>query len=134
MSQPAGLLPPLTLSYVRALRDAEWEERERAYHDTAVEELNSLVRKYNALAPYAVRRPYHVLQVELEKAYQECGEEILQGIAQRLQDQARTGGSGTWAEDEQEGQSRGGASVIGQDAKAVLRVRDVIWGWFRWRR
>ena len=73
MSQPAGLLPPLTLSYVRALRDAEWEERERAYHDTAVEELNSLVRKYNALAPYAVRRPYHVLQVELEKAYQECG-------------------------------------------------------------
>src|ERR1700761_5152419 len=53
------LTPPSTAD-VRALRDGEWETRERAYHDSALAEVNSLVRKYNGLAPYAVRRAYYV--------------------------------------------------------------------------
>lgn len=52
--QPAPFLAPLSLSTVTSLRDREWEERERTYYDTAIAELNSLVRKYNAIAPYAV--------------------------------------------------------------------------------
>lgn len=82
LSQPPGLLPKLSLAQVTALRDAEWEARERAYHDSAVDDLNALVRKYNGLAPYAVRRPYYTRTAELEKAYKDSGEDILRGIAE----------------------------------------------------
>ncbi|KAI9434410.1 hypothetical protein F5148DRAFT_83597 [Russula earlei] len=41
----------MSLADARALRDREWEARERAYHESALRELNLLVRKYNALAP-----------------------------------------------------------------------------------
>ncbi|KAH7887496.1 hypothetical protein F5I97DRAFT_837424 [Phlebopus sp. FC_14] len=86
MSQSAAMLPSLSFSTVTSLRDHEWEERERSYHDTAVGELNSLVRKYNAMAPYAVRRPYYTRDAELAKAYQDCGGDILRGIAERSQE------------------------------------------------
>ncbi|KAI8982745.1 hypothetical protein BD414DRAFT_523325 [Trametes punicea] len=82
-AHPAALLPKLTLADVIALRDPEWEERERGYHDTALEELNSLVRKYNGMAPYAVRRSYYVRSVELERVYREAGEDILKGLEER---------------------------------------------------
>ncbi|KAI0677182.1 hypothetical protein C8Q78DRAFT_961698 [Trametes maxima] len=80
---PAQLLPRLTIDDVIALRDPEWGARERGYHDTAIDELNSLVRKYNGLAPYAVRRPYYMLKVELERVYREAAEDILKGIQER---------------------------------------------------
>ncbi|KAH9062251.1 hypothetical protein EDB87DRAFT_330067 [Lactarius vividus] len=69
---------------VRALRDGEWETRERAYHDSALAEVNSLVRKYNALAPYAVRKAYYVREVELANMYDQSAEEILGEIERRL--------------------------------------------------
>jgi hypothetical protein len=56
---------------------------ERKYHDTAVEDVNALVRKYNGLAPYAVRRAYYARTVELEKAYTDAGPDILRGIKER---------------------------------------------------
>ncbi len=65
ISRPASLLPRLTVDDLTAWRDTEWEARERAYHETALEEINGLVRKYNGLAPYVVRRAYYVLGVEL---------------------------------------------------------------------
>ncbi|KAH9071616.1 hypothetical protein EDB83DRAFT_2575046, partial [Lactarius deliciosus] len=63
-----------SLADVQALRDEEWETRERAYHDSALAEVNSLVR--NALTPYAVRRAYYVREVELAKNYDQSAEEI----------------------------------------------------------
>ncbi|TFY67900.1 hypothetical protein EVG20_g3764 [Dentipellis fragilis] len=125
LSQPATLLPTFTLSDAVRLRDAEWEERERAYHDTAVEELNSLVRKYNAMAPYAVRRPYYMRSVELDKAYQDAGYEILQGLA--AQSQQKRGSTAIRFGDEEDGVIGGGAPV-----GRALRIRDVIRSWFGW--
>lgn len=78
--EPAAMLPTLSLATVTTVRDREWEDRERSYHDAAIAELNSLVRKYNATASYAVRRPYYTREVELGKAYEDCGEEILRAI------------------------------------------------------
>ncbi|KAH9927274.1 uncharacterized protein B0H18DRAFT_1003826 [Fomitopsis serialis] len=83
-SQPAAQLPQLQLDEVSALRDAEWEARERAFHDHALEEVNALVRKYNGLAPYAVRRAYYMRDTELEKTYRDSAEDILQGLADRV--------------------------------------------------
>lgn len=86
LSQPAATLPDLSLTMVTTVRDREWENRECSYHNTAIAELNSLVRKYNAVAPYAVRRPYYAQEVELKKAYEDCGEEILRAIKERREE------------------------------------------------
>lgn len=80
---PASLLPKLTLADVTAMRDAEWEAKERSYHETALDEVNALVRKYNGLAPYAVRRAYYMRAAELERAYRDAGEDILRGLEER---------------------------------------------------
>ena len=83
-SQPASQLPQLTLVEISALRDAEWEARERAFHEHALDEVNAIVRKYNGLAPYAVRRAYYMRETELEKAYRDSAEDILRGLAERV--------------------------------------------------
>ena len=82
-SQPASQLPQLTLVEISALRDAEWEAREQTFHDHALNEVNAVVRKYNGLAPYAVRRAYYMRDTELEKAYRDSAEDILRGLAER---------------------------------------------------
>ncbi|KAJ7599259.1 hypothetical protein C8J56DRAFT_769726 [Mycena floridula] len=72
-----------TVADIRPLRDPEWEQKERGYHDKALEEVNSLVRSFNGLAPYPVRRPYYVLQQELNRMYEDCSAEICQALAAR---------------------------------------------------
>ncbi len=123
-------LPSPSLADVRALRDREWETRERAYHDSALAEVNSLVRKYNALAPYAVRRAYYVREVELAKIYDESGDEILWEIKGRL----RGSGAGAKGEvrpggDDEEEKLLMGAPAAG-DVR-VLKLRDLFWQWIR---
>ena len=145
--------PSPSLPDIRALRDREWETLEKAYHDTALADVNSLVRKYNALAPYAVRRAYYVREVELAKIYHESGEEILR---ERRGDPARAARrsceSGeeilrelegwlrdSWAKAKDEaspGKDEAerllmGASLAGN--VRVLRLRDLFWQWIRQR-
>ncbi|KAI0313136.1 hypothetical protein OF83DRAFT_1086534 [Amylostereum chailletii] len=124
-AQPRFDALSLTLADVQAHRDPEWEARERAYHDTAVGELNALVRKYNGLAPYAVRRAYYVLGVELEKVYEESGADVLEGVMRRVESGDEAIGRGYVEE--------GGGQGGGRGEGGVLRVWDVILGWF-WRR
>ncbi|KAF8165847.1 hypothetical protein B0H34DRAFT_648070 [Crassisporium funariophilum] len=85
MEHPAEFLSRLTLENIKAFRDREWVKREQSYHDTAIAELNSHVRKYNGLAPYAVRRAYYSREVEIERLYNDCAEDILRMIAERSQ-------------------------------------------------
>lgn len=85
MEKPPGLSLTVTLNQVKALRDPEWVERERSYHEVAVAELNSLVRKYNGLAPYVVRRPYYYSrEVEIERMYEACAEDVIRELQERL--------------------------------------------------
>ncbi len=106
---PASLLPKLTVADVTAMRDPQWEEKECSYHETALEEVNALVRKYNGLAPYAVRRAYYMRSAELERVYKEAGPDILFGLEER----ARLGFSTTprravCVEEDEGGGGRGG--------------------------
>jgi len=121
LSHPPAILHELTLADITALRDSEWEARERSYHDSALEEVNRLVRKYNSLAPYAVRRAYYVRSVELEKAYMDAGPEILRGLMDRA-NKSSTGLKGII-----EGPERLG--LAGIDAGPPLRIRDIIKEW-----
>lgn len=74
----------MTVEDAEGLRDREWEERERGYHEAAVEELNRVVRRYNGVAPAAVRRRIHEREVELARAYKESAESIVRGVRERL--------------------------------------------------
>jgi DnaJ homolog subfamily C member 28 len=126
LSQPAALLPKLSLNNVISLRDSEWESRERLYHVTALAEINSLVRKYNGMAPYTVRRGVYNLESELEKAYQESGEDILQGIAERVNSSpVRTLGNALEADSDD--WKAGGGHAVGEEAPT--RIRDLIRQW-----
>lgn len=133
VSQPPALLPKLSMDDVTALRDAEWEAREQSYHDSAIDDLNSLVRKYNGLAPYAVRRPYYMRSAELEKVYRDSGEDILRGIAERMN--AASGpvfnvrGSGREDPDSEGGQGPRGSASSQDDTWIPLRLREVFRRW-----
>ncbi|KAI0920862.1 hypothetical protein AcW1_004984 [Taiwanofungus camphoratus] len=120
VSQPAALLPKLTLTDVTSLRDAEWEARERGFHDQALEELNALVRKYNGLAPYAVRRVYYARDAELERAYRDSAEGILQGLSERAKDE---GGKISVGVDHSEEEASGSGPTV---TLTNWRIRDMI--------
>jgi DnaJ homolog subfamily C member 28 len=112
---------------VCALRDREWEARERAYHEAALADVNALVRKYNALAPYAVRRAYYVRDVELRRTYEESGEEILQELRGRQQRPLRESSHG---ETDDEGEL---LVVVGEQSSSSSpeRLLDLFWRWLR---
>ena len=81
---PPPSLDRLTVDYIMSLRDPEWEERERSYHEAALDEINSLVRKHNAMAPYIARRALCMRNVELERTYKESAREIHQKLVAKL--------------------------------------------------
>ncbi|KAG6853135.1 hypothetical protein C0991_006615 [Blastosporella zonata] len=82
---PPALLHTVTLGDIKAFRDSDWERREHSYHQVALGELNALVRKYNGMAPYAVRRPYYVYSVEMGRLFEESAETILSELNARMQ-------------------------------------------------
>ncbi|KAK0491555.1 hypothetical protein IW261DRAFT_1438315 [Armillaria novae-zelandiae] len=84
-NHPAQFLAQFNLNDVKRHRDPDWEMRERTYHDTAVEGVNALVRKYNGLAPYSVRRPYYNRSVEIGMLYEDCAGEIMKQLAERVE-------------------------------------------------
>jgi len=115
---------------IQALRDGEWEAREKAYHESALAEVNGLVRKYNALAPYAVRKAYYIRDVELGRAYEEGAEDIMRELDRRL--------SGSEAWDVGKGVADDGdnePTVVGiQPTGPIITLRDLFRQWFRSRR
>ncbi|KZT06443.1 uncharacterized protein LAESUDRAFT_653321 [Laetiporus sulphureus 93-53] len=127
--QPTDLLPKLTLDDVIALRDAEWEAREQAFHETALEEVNALVRKYNGLAPYAVRKGYYSRSAELDKAYRDSAEDILQGLAERMSSVNKSGRfSGVtdgWEDDDRATEPPGVTSSVSR-----WTLRDLLRDWW----
>lgn len=126
ISRTPTSLASLTVEQISAFRDKEWEDRERGYHNTALEEVNSLVRKYNGMAPYAVRRGHYGLEAELDKAYRESAEDILTGIAERLK-AGPTGlpknGAADWDDERAPSQTQVDFSW------SPVRIRDVLREW-----
>ena len=74
-------------------RDAEWEERERAYHVHELKRLNDLIRKHNHLAPFTARKGLMILDVELEVMYKRALPKLVFEISSILH-QKQTGGVG----------------------------------------
>ncbi|PSK60478.1 hypothetical protein B9Z65_628 [Elsinoe australis] len=54
---------------VSPFRDPTWLQIELSYHKLAIENLNSLTRSYNLMAPNLARKPYFSLERELRSCY-----------------------------------------------------------------
>lgn len=59
---PSGPLP-------RPFRDADWEKAEDKYLKLSIENLNSMTRSYNLMAPDLAKKPYFSLERELAACY-----------------------------------------------------------------
>ncbi|CAI2163855.1 4860_t:CDS:2 [Funneliformis geosporum] len=57
-------------------RNIPWEKRQFSYYEKAINKLNSRLRSYNTIAPYAVRRGYLNLELEFERIYQDVKQDI----------------------------------------------------------
>ncbi|XP_006456854.1 hypothetical protein AGABI2DRAFT_212040 [Agaricus bisporus var. bisporus H97] len=86
-NNPVEFLHKITFDEVKALRDPDWIKKEQSYHDTAIAELNSLVRKYNGLAPHAVRKSYYYTREgEIDRMYEASAKDVMKELEERLRD------------------------------------------------
>ncbi|KAF9562470.1 hypothetical protein CPC08DRAFT_706678 [Agrocybe pediades] len=129
---PTEILHKLTLQDIKRHRDPEWFEKEKSYHEAAVTQLNSLVRKYNGLAPYAVRRPYYSREVEIRRLYEDCAEEILQMISERVYTSSPLGEMNQGGGGRSAGQgSIGGGPASADPGYSLLQwLRELMRRWF----
>ncbi|KAL5487562.1 hypothetical protein ACEPAI_5670 [Sanghuangporus weigelae] len=111
LSRPASSLLSLTLSDAQQLRDPAWAAREASYHASALGEVNELVRRYNGVAPYSVRKPYFEREKELERCYVESAGDVVEGVRERVRKGKRIGRGevrGVGIGDEENGGGNGG--------------------------
>ncbi|KAJ1308689.1 hypothetical protein OPQ81_004380 [Rhizoctonia solani] len=84
LSNPASTLERLTPESVSKFRDSEWEQQEAKFHEAVVRDTNEVIRRYNAVAPFIVRRPLLTLPSELARCYVQAAEGIVANIQERL--------------------------------------------------
>lgn len=70
-------------STMSPFRDPEWEQTERSYHTTAINELNNITRSYNLMAPAIAQKPYFNLERELKACFAEVAPQIADAIKER---------------------------------------------------
>ncbi|MCO5589790.1 hypothetical protein L7F22_043759 [Adiantum nelumboides] len=70
------------LNLVNGYTDSEWEQKEQAYHDVSIRDVNNLIRRYNVVAPVSARRGLLIREWELDRLRKECRVDL----ARRLSD------------------------------------------------
>ncbi|KXS97919.1 hypothetical protein AC578_4378 [Pseudocercospora eumusae] len=68
---------------VAPFRDLQWEQTERSYHNLAIQQLNSLTRSYNLMAPDLAKKPYFSLERELRSCFADVAPQIAAAIQER---------------------------------------------------
>ncbi|KAK2603956.1 hypothetical protein QQS21_003891 [Conoideocrella luteorostrata] len=61
--------PPDLPTSQRPFRDLAWEQAEKSYMNLSIENLNSMTRSYNLMAPELARKPYFSLERELNSCF-----------------------------------------------------------------
>lgn len=64
-------------------RDPQWEATERSYQELAIQNLNSLTRSYNLMAPDLAKKPYFSLGRELRSCYADVAPQVAGAIRDR---------------------------------------------------
>lgn len=80
--QPETTTPPLRpMPY--PFREPAWEKTELAYHTLAIQELNTLTRSYNLMAPKIAQKPYYTLKRELDRCFADVAPLLADQILER---------------------------------------------------
>lgn len=64
-------------------RDAEWEKTELKYNQLCIDNLNSLCRSYNMMAPEIARKPIFTLERELDRCFADVAPQVAEEILER---------------------------------------------------
>jgi hypothetical protein len=83
LSSPARPSSPPSTPGSPPFRDTAWERTEKAYHDLAIRNINSLTRTYNLLAPTLVKKPYFSLDRELSSCFIDVAPQLPDEIRKR---------------------------------------------------
>jgi hypothetical protein len=71
-SSPAPSIQPAPHPF----RDLTWEANERAFHKLTVDNLNSVCRSYNLIAPQTAQKPYYNLDRELKNCFADVAPQL----------------------------------------------------------
>lgn len=119
-------LQPVTPSVIAGAseyRDIEWEKRELGYHQRTVDAVNQLIRRYNVVAPPAVRAGLVSVESELDGCYRDCGALIKEELERRV----KAGLAGP----EWQPTSLPGAVINGKTGQEEAAVRETMLSAFR---
>jgi len=64
-------------------RDSKWEDAERSYHVAVINNLNSMTRSYNLMAPRLAQKPYFSLDRELRSCFADVAPQLAEEIHYR---------------------------------------------------
>ena len=70
---------------VAPFRDPAWEQAEHSYHKVAIDDLNSIARSYNLMAPDLAKKPYFDLRRELRACYADVAAQLPGEIRHRAE-------------------------------------------------
>jgi hypothetical protein len=87
---PAPSTPRPAPQPSRPFRDPTWEATERSYMTLAVQNLNSLTRSYNLIAPALAKKPYFSLERELAACFADVAPQLAGAIQERAARPARS--------------------------------------------
>lgn len=68
---------------VPPFRDPDWERTELSYHNAAIENLNTITRSYNLMAPRLAQKPYFKLDRELHACFADVAPQVADTIKER---------------------------------------------------
>ncbi|KAJ5934266.1 hypothetical protein N7466_003813 [Penicillium verhagenii] len=77
------------LPHLPPLRDPQYMEIERSYHELAVKQLNAITRSYNLQAPRSAQKPYTNLERELKSCFADVAPGLAEEIRRRATERAR---------------------------------------------
>jgi hypothetical protein len=80
--------PQITAS--APFRDPAWEATERSYMTLAIQNLNTLTRSYNLIAPELAKKPYFSLERELNSAFADVAPQLANEIKVRASRPAKS--------------------------------------------
>lgn len=80
---------PEDIPHLPPLRDPDYLNIERSYHELAVKHLNTIARSYNLQAPRSAQKPYINLDRELNACFAEVAPQLAEEIRRRATERAR---------------------------------------------
>ncbi|QPH09843.1 hypothetical protein C2857_000879 [Epichloe festucae Fl1] len=115
----------------RPFRDPDWEIAETAYVDLSIENLNSITRSYNLMAPELARKPYFSIDRELKSCFADMAPLIANEIKVRAVGRST---AGTVRPGKTEGSTLAERIFGKDDVKIHLEANEKVYGLREWWR